>query len=225
MSDIVSGSLDLSALRADTPSCIATVHLDHAAASPTPEPVHRAMIAHLDLERRIGGQAAAERSAEELDTLYSELAALIGAPAGEIAFAETTAGAWRTVLDALPLADGDRMLMSQVGSDSQRIVDQARRRGLEVDMVPNTPEGLADTAALEAMIGPQTRLIWMDHAPADAGVLNPAEDVGRIARRYDLIYVVDASSPPLQFAHHHLPRQHQPVMFLQPRLGGNRQRP
>ena len=39
------------------------IHANNAGASPTPDPVHQAVVAHLELERRIGGYAAAEAAA------------------------------------------------------------------------------------------------------------------------------------------------------------------
>lgn len=42
--------MDIDTLRADTPSCRSYAHLDNAGASPMAEPVHQAMLRHLELE-------------------------------------------------------------------------------------------------------------------------------------------------------------------------------
>ena len=187
-------SIDVGAVRADTPSCIATVHLNNAGASPTPEPVHRAMIAHLELERRIGGYAAAERAAEEVAAFSTELAALFGAAPEEIAFAESATRAWHLALHALPLEPGDRILThdSEYASNWLELLHQARRRGTAIDLVPSDAYGQIDTDALGAMIGPRTRVVALTHAPTGDGLLNPAEEVGRIARDHGLFYLLDA---------------------------------
>ncbi|MCB2137709.1 MAG: aminotransferase class V-fold PLP-dependent enzyme, partial [Rhodobacteraceae bacterium] len=61
-----------------------------------------------------------------------------------------------------------------------------------VDLVPSDDTGQIDIAALEAMIGPRTRLIALTHVPTHGGLINPAEEVGVVARRHNLIYMLDA---------------------------------
>lgn len=186
--------IDVGAVRADTPSCIATVHLNNAGASPTPDPVHRAMVAHLDLERRIGGYAAAERAAEDIASFNGELAALLGASPGEIAFAESATRAWTLAFHALDLKEGDRILThdSEYASNWMEMLHQSRRRGIGIDLVPSDDAGQIDPDALQDLIGPRTRVVALTHAPTGDGLLNPAEEVGRICREAGLIFLLDA---------------------------------
>ena len=94
----------------------------------------------------------------------------------------------------LPLVEGDRILThaSEYVSNYLGLIQQARRRGLGIDLVPSDGSGQIDVAALERMIGPRTRLVALTHVPTQGGLVNPAEEVGRVARAHGLIYLLDA---------------------------------
>ena len=63
---------------------------------------------------------------------------------------------------------------------------------ITIDQVPSAPDGSIDLEQLEAMIQPATRAIFLTHIPSQSGLINPAADVGAIARRHQLLYVLDA---------------------------------
>ncbi len=186
--------IDVVALRADTPSTAGMLHANNAGASPVPDPVHQAVVAHLELERRIGGYAAAEAASVAIDAFYTEMAALLGAEPDEVAFVESATRAWDMAFYALPLAPGDRVLThaSEYVSNWLAMLQRARRDGIEIDVVPSDPSGQIDVAALEAMIDPRTRLVALTHAPTQGGLVNPAEEVGEVCRRHNLLYLLDA---------------------------------
>ena len=59
-------------------------------------------------------------------------------------------------------------------------------------MVRNDEHGQVDLNALEAAIGPKTRVIALGHIPTNSGLVSPAMEVGAVARRHNLIYMLDA---------------------------------
>ena len=186
--------IDVASVRADMLACKEIVHFDSAGASLMPDPVFTAIKAHLELERRVGGYEAERQAANQLEDLYSEFAALLSCEPQEIAFVENATRAWDTAFYGLPLGKGDRILThgSEYVSNFLALLQQSRRRGLEIDVVPSDKSGQIDVQAMEAMIGPRTRLIALTHVPTQGGLVNPAEAVGRVARKHRLIYMLDA---------------------------------
>jgi selenocysteine lyase/cysteine desulfurase len=185
---------DVEALRADTPACERIVHFNNAGASLLPDPVFEALASHLPLERDVGGYEAERRAAGKLDSFYVELAALLDCAPREIAYVENATRAWDMAFYALPLGKGDRVLThgSEYASNFLALLHQSRRSGFEIDIVPSDASGQVDVTALESMIGPSTRLIALTHVPTQGGLVNPAEAVGAVAKKHDLVYLLDA---------------------------------
>lgn len=186
--------IDISAVRADTPACEQVIHFNNAGASLMPDPVFNAISSHLELEREKGGYEAATLAADQLQSFYSEFAALLACDAQEIAFIENATRAWDMAFYGLRLEQGDRILThdSEYVSNFLALLQRAERRGFEIDLVPSDESGQIDVEAMEAMIGPRTRLIALTHVPTQGGLVNPAEAVGQVARKHDLIYMLDA---------------------------------
>ena len=170
------------------------MHFNNAGASLMPDPVFNAITEHLELERDIGGYESENLAADKLASFYSEFAALLNCKPQEIAYVENATRAWDMAFYGLPLEEGDRILThgSEYSSNFLALLQQSRRCGYEIDLVPSDESGQIDVDAMEAMIGPRTRLIALTHVPTQGGLVNPAEVVGRVARKHDLIYMLDA---------------------------------
>ena len=186
--------LNLAALRADTPTCETVLHFNNAGASLMPNPVYDALTGHLALERAIGGYEAAARAAPALDAFYTEFAALLHCQPDEIAYVENATRGWDMAFYALPFVAGDRILThgSEYASNYLAFLQLARRKGLEIDLVPSDMAGQIDVPAMEAMITPRTRVVAITHCPSQSGLVNPAAAVGAVAAKHGLIYMLDA---------------------------------
>lgn len=186
--------IDLDQLRSDTPACQERIHFNNAGASLMPDPVYRTVVDHLALERDIGGYEAAALRADELEAFYRSAATLLRARPEEIAYVENATRAWDMAFYSLPLESGDRILThgSEYASNFLAFLQLARRRGVEIDVVPSDQHGQLDLKALRNQISRRTRLIAITHVPSQSGLINPAEAVGRIAQEFGITYLLDA---------------------------------
>jgi cysteine desulfurase/selenocysteine lyase len=187
-------TLDIARLRADTPACEKLIHFNNAGASLMPAPVYRSVLDHLALEQTIGGYAAEDEAEPMLEDFYDAFAALLNCDRSEIAYVENATRAWDMAFYSLPLKEGDRILTveAEYVSNFLAFLHQAKRRGLEIDVAPCDASGQVDLDSLERMIGPKTKLIAVTHIPTQGGLVNPAEEIGRIARRHGITYLLDA---------------------------------
>lgn len=187
--------MDIANLRAQTPGCAHRTHLNNAGAALPTVSTLTAITDHLRLEAEIGGYEAADARRPAIRDVYAALAALVGGRPDQVALFDNATHAWSAAFYAVPLGPGDRILTghAEYGSNVLAYLQVAQRTGAEVVVVPNDESGQLDVAALAALVDERTRLIGVSHVPTSGGLVNPAAEIGRVARAAGVLYLLDAT--------------------------------
>ena len=159
-----------------------------------PQPVFDAVVSHLQLEAAIGGYEAKKRQLEATERVYEAAARLINCTPHEIAFIENATRAWDMAFYSIPFQRGDRILTakSEYSSNYIAYLQVAQKTGAVVEVIPNDEHGQTSVDALRNMIDDHIKLISITHIPTHGGLVNPAAEIGRVAREAGVLYLLDA---------------------------------
>ena len=159
-----------------------------------PRPVLDSVIAHLRLESEIGGYEAAEQAQQAIEHVYDAAARLIGCRPDEIAVIENATRAWDMAFYSIAFRPGDTILTSvaEYASNFIAYLQVAHRTGAVIRVIPNDEYGAISVDALKNSIDNRVKLISLTHVPTNGGLVNPAEEVGEIARQAGVLYLLDA---------------------------------
>lgn len=185
--------IDLESVRSDTPHADTVMHLNNAGCSPPPTVVRAAINDYWDREE-FGGYEAKLESAEQFEKVYENLARLIDCSPKEIYLTENGTESWQLAVTSLGLAEGDRVLTGECEYSSNLIQLQRlyEEFGVEVQVIESDLQGQVSLEALKQAIDERTKLIALTHIPTNCGLINPAAEVGKIARAFGVPFILDA---------------------------------
>ncbi len=187
-------AIDLARVRHDTPGVAHVTHFNNAGAALPPRQVLDAMTDHLWLEARVGGYEAAAIRAEGLDRFYDVAAQLVNGHPAQIAFTDSATRAWDVAFYGIGLQPGDRLLVSKAeyASNVIAMLQVAQRTGATIEVVPDDEHGQFSVDALRELLDDRVRLVAAVHVPTQGGLVNPAEQIGAVAREAGVLYLLDA---------------------------------
>lgn len=189
-------TFDIARARSETPGTQHVMHFNNAGAGLMPTPVIDAVTGHLRLEAERGGYEANAIAKAAQERAYSGVAELINASPDEIAMVENATVAWLMAFHAMirDFKPGDKILTAEAEYAANYVsyLQAARDKGIEIVVVPSDEAGALDLNALENLIDEKVKLISVTHVPTNGGLVNPAKEIGDIAKRAGVLYLLDA---------------------------------
>ncbi len=175
------------------------IYLDNAATSwPKPESVYQTMDEFL---RKKGGtpsrgsHSMAIAAGETVAETRLLIARLINAPdIAQVIFTLNCTDSLNLGLKGL-LKPGDQVITSCIGHNSLvRPLRKLERQGVKITRLPPSLEaGVITAQDIEKAITRDTRLVAVTHASNVTGTIQPIEEYGLVARKHNLIFMVDAA--------------------------------
>ncbi|MGW4370652.1 aminotransferase class V-fold PLP-dependent enzyme [Nocardia takedensis] len=189
--------LDVTRVRADTPGYDSDpnlVFLDSAGSSLPSRVVLDTVVSHLRREAEIGGYRAATERLDDLADVKTAIAELLRAEPEGIALSDSASRSWADFFYAVPLAAGDRVLISgsDYASNAIAALQRARETGAVVERIPSDGSGQIDLDALAAMLDDRVKLVSILHAPTNGGLVNPAAEATALAHSVGALVLLDA---------------------------------
>jgi len=174
------------------------IYLDNAATTfPKPEEVYRAVEKYLRVYGANPGRSGhkmalqAGRAIFETRELLAELFHIKDPM--EIVFTSNATAALNLGIKGC-LKNGDHVLLTSMEHNSViRPIKALEVWGVEHTIVSCSPQGFLNLQDLEKAIKPNTKMIVSTHASNVTGTLMPIKKMGALARKYNLIFLLDAS--------------------------------
>ena len=176
------------------------IYLDNAATSwPKPEIVYQTMDEFLRRKGGNPGRGSHSLAIAAMETVAETrmlIARFINAPKIErVIFTFNCTDSLNLGLKGL-LKPGDHVITSSIRHNSLvRPLRKLEQQGVKVTRLPPSPEtGVVSARDIEEAINNKdTKLVVITHASNVTGVIQPIEEYGAVARRHNLIFMVDAA--------------------------------
>jgi cysteine desulfurase / selenocysteine lyase len=180
--------------RADTPGTGEHIHFNNAGAALPPYIVLDTVIRYLQEEAMQGGYETEAKYSAELKNVYTLIARLINAHPDEIAIMESATTGWQLAFNGIDFQPGDEVIISEMEYITNHLgfLNLQTNKQIRTIVIPNDADGNFDLRKLEQAITPKTKLIAITHIASTAGNILPVEAIGKIARRHNVLYLVDA---------------------------------
>jgi len=199
--------LDVKKIRADFPILSRKVngqdlvYFDNAATSQTPKQVIDVIV---DYYSRLNANIhrGVHKLSQEATDAYEQARKTIqkhfnAAHAHEIIFTSGTTEGINLVASgyATLLKKGDELIVSALEHHSNIVPWQmlCEKTGATLKVIPMTPEGTLEMDVYENLLGPQTKLVFVNHVSNALGTVNPIEQIISMAHDYGARVLIDGA--------------------------------
>jgi cysteine desulfurase / selenocysteine lyase len=202
-------SLDINFLRQDFPILsrevrpgIPLVYLDSTATTQKPRPVLEAMEAfyrtnNANIHR--GVHTLAEEATAMYEQAREKVAQFINAPSAEqIIFTRNATESINLVAYTWARANlkaGDRIILTEMEHHSNMVpwIMLATERGVELEFIPVTPDGLLDLDVYRTLLTRNPKLVAVSGMSNVLGTINPIAEIVRLAHAAGAVTLVDGA--------------------------------
>lgn len=197
-------AFDIEAIRAEFPILSRSVHgkpliyLDSAASAQKPRAVIEAMsqtmtTSYSNVHR--GLHTLANEMTDAYEAARRSVARLLNADTNQIVFTKGATEAINLVAAGLghSIQPGAEILLSQMEHHANIVPWHflRERHGAVLRFVPVDDDGVLDMAALEAMLGPRTRMVAITHISNVLGTINPVRRIADLAHAVGAQVLID----------------------------------
>ena len=174
------------------------VYLDHNATTPIRPDVLAAMMPYLTDEYGNASSihAFGQNARGAVEEARGQVAALVGARAADIMFTSGgTESNNHAILGAVTAAPGRNKHVITSAIEHVAVLDACRalaKQGIELTILPVSRDGLLNPEDVRKAIRPETVLITVMLANNEIGVIEPIEEIGKIAAEKGIAFHADA---------------------------------
>jgi selenocysteine lyase/cysteine desulfurase len=187
--------MNIDVIRQDTTGCSDKIFLNSAGSSLMPKVVVEKMTKYLHEEEQLGGYEVARLREKEINEFYIEIAKLINCNPENVAFAYNATDAYAKALSSIPFKKGDIILTTNDDYISNQIAFLSLQKRFDVNITRanNLANGDIDIEDFERIVKRQSPvLVAVTHIPTNSGLVQQAEEIGKICAKYDTWYLLDA---------------------------------
>lgn len=169
-------------------------YLNNAGAALMSEKTYNIIMSHMKLEMELGAYQAAQSVKSEIEQFYLNAAKLINANSvDEIAFMDSASRGWNMAIYGLRMSAKDTIitLSSEFGTNLITIFDKAKKANANVKILNCDINGDFSLNELEECLKKGAKFIAISHVVAHGSIINPVEEIGKLAKQYGCTYIVD----------------------------------